>query len=203
MKIILLGPNGAGKGTYSSYLIKKYGYSVISTGDLIRDEIKSDSELGNSIKAVVSSGGLVDDNIVNRLIINKLQNSQSDNIIFDGYPRTVQQGEYLDSICKIDKVIELQVEDSAIVERCANRRSCETCKTQFSKIYNPEKVDGICDNCGGRLIRRKDDEPSVVQNRLDEYKNKTYPLIEFYSKKGILKSIVANITPEEFAKEVL
>jgi adenylate kinase len=203
MKIILLGPNGAGKGTYSSYLIKKYGYSVISTGDLIRDEIKSDSELGNSIKTIVSSGGLVDDNIVNRLIINKLQNLQSDNIIFDGYPRTVQQGEYLDSICKIDRVIELQVEDSVIVERCANRRSCETCKTQFSKIYNPEKVDGICDNCGGRLIRRKDDEPSVVQNRLDEYKNKTYPLIEFYSKKGILKSIVANITPEEFVKEAL
>ncbi|MDR2461623.1 MAG: nucleoside monophosphate kinase [Mycoplasmataceae bacterium] len=194
MKIILLGAPGCGKGTLSAELKDKHNYNPISAGDLIRDEIKSGSALGNKIKDIVKNGGLVNDDIVNQLMkkqIAFLKSKKIDNVIYDGYPRTVEQAKYLDSLSPIDAVIEIVVDEPTLVKRISGRRICPKCKASFnvySEGFKPKKSN-VCDECGEKLTQRADDNPSTVKNRLKVYNETTSKLINFYKKQKKLSSI--------------
>ncbi len=183
MRIVIFGPPGSGKGTYASRLAPRLGVPHISTGDILRDEVKSGSELGKSISSYVSSGKLVPDEVVNRVMEKRL--SQEDcrkGFILDGYPRTLQQAYFLEGVSKIDFVINLNVPDEVIVRRLSSRLVCRKCGAIYNKITLPPKVDGVCDKCGGELYQRDDDKPEVVRERIRVYKNEAAPLLEHYRK---------------------
>ncbi|MCS7139039.1 MAG: adenylate kinase [Crenarchaeota archaeon] len=187
MRIIILGPPGSGKGTYSSRLAIKLGIPHISTGDIFREEIKRGSELGNSISNYVSSGKLVPDDVVNMVIEKRLsQEDCREGFILDGYPRTLNQAEFLDGISKIDVVINLNVPKEVIVRRLSSRLICKNCGAIFNKITLPPKVEGICDKCGGELYQREDDKPEIIRRRIELYEKEIAPLLEYYRKKGVI-----------------
>ncbi|MBO3755297.1 MAG: adenylate kinase [Candidatus Brockarchaeota archaeon] len=186
MRLVIFGPPGSGKGTYASRLVPRLGVPHISTGDILRDEVKSGSELGKSISSYVSSGKLVPDEVVNRVMEKRL--SQEDcrrGFILDGYPRTLQQAYFLEGVSKIDFVINLNVPDEVIVRRLSSRLVCRKCGAIYNKITLPPKVDGVCDKCGGELYQRDDDKPEVVRERIRVYKNEAAPLLEHYRKAGV------------------
>ncbi|MBO3841335.1 MAG: adenylate kinase [Candidatus Brockarchaeota archaeon] len=186
MRIVIFGPPGSGKGTYASRLAPRLGVPHISTGDILRDEVKSGSELGKSISSYVSSGKLVPDEVVNRVMEKRL--SQEDcgrGFILDGYPRTLQQAYFLEGVSKIDFVINLNVPDEVIVRRLSSRLVCRKCGAIYNKITLPPKVDGVCDKCGGGLYQRDDDKPEVIRERIRVYKNEAAPLLEHYRKAGV------------------
>jgi adenylate kinase len=186
MRLVIFGPPGSGKGTYASRLAPRLGVPHISTGDILRDEVKSGSELGKNISSYVSSGKLVPDEVVNRVMEKRL--SQEDckrGFILDGYPRTLKQAFFLEKISKIDFVISLNVPDEVIVRRLSSRLVCRRCGAIYNRITLPPKVDGVCDKCGGELYQRDDDKPEVVRERIRVYKNEAAPLLEHYRKSGV------------------
>ncbi|MBR9691347.1 adenylate kinase [Candidatus Woesearchaeota archaeon] len=189
MKLIFLGPPGAGKGTYSQALVEELGIVQISTGDLLRGAIKEGTELGLKAKEYMDAGNLVPDDIVIGLLKKRIEKEDCKNgFILDGFPRTVPQAEALEeSGIKIDKVINFTVTDELIIHRLSGRRICSKCNA----VYNinegcvPQPEDkSKCDDCGGELIQRDDDKPEVIKTRLEDYKQKTEPLIDFYKEKG-------------------
>ncbi|MEM1557138.1 MAG: adenylate kinase [Thermoproteota archaeon] len=187
MRIVILGPPGSGKGTYSSRLAIRLGIPHISTGDIFREEIKSGSELGISISGYVSSGKLVPDDVVNMVMEKRLYKEDCrKGFILDGYPRTVNQAEFLDKVSKVDVVVNLNVPDEVIVRRLSSRLICRNCGAIYNKITLPPKVNGICDKCGGVLYQREDDKPEVIKERIEIYKEEVKPLLEYYRKKGIV-----------------
>ncbi|NHV98664.1 MAG: adenylate kinase [Thaumarchaeota archaeon] len=186
MRLVIFGPPGSGKGTYASRLAPRLGVPHISTGDILRDEVKSGSELGKNISSYVSSGKLVPDEVVNRVMEKRL--SQEDckrGFILDGYPRTLKQAFFLEKISKIDFVVNLNVPDEVIVRRLSSRLVCRRCGAIYNRITLPPKVDGVCDKCGGELYQRDDDKPEVVRERIRVYKNEAAPLLEHYRKSGV------------------
>ena len=187
MRIVILGPPGSGKGTYSSRLSARLGIPHISTGDIFREEIKSGSELGRRISEYVSNGRLVPDDTVNKVMEKRLSKEDCGRgFILDGYPRTIQQAEFLDRLSKIDVVINLNVPDEVIVRRLSSRLVCKKCGAIYNKITLPPKVDGVCDKCGGELYQREDDKPEVVRERIKIYKKEVAPLLEHYRKAGVV-----------------
>jgi adenylate kinase len=204
MKMILLGPPGAGKGTYASRLTAILGIPHISTGDIVRDEIKAQTELGNAIREYSDKGELVPDEIIIRLLAKRLRKPDCERgLILDGFPRTIKQAEALDKISKIDLVINLNVPDDIIIKRLSNRLTCKKCGTIYNKLTLKPKRDNICDECGGELYQREDDKPEVIQERLNVYRKKTEPLIEYYKKKNLLKDVSCDdlMTPPEVIVE--
>ena len=190
MKLILLGAPGAGKGTQAEFIVKSLNIPQISTGNIIRAQIKSGTELGNRVKAVVESGALVSDELVIELLKDRISQPDCANgFILDGFPRTIPQAEALEAICPVDEVLEISVPDEKIIARMSGRRVCPVCGASFHVKYNPPKEEGICDACGAKLITRPDDEAEVVRQRLDVYHSQTEPLVEFYGKKGLLKTV--------------
>jgi adenylate kinase len=206
MKIILLGPPGAGKGTYASRLTPILGVPHISSGDIVRDEIKAQTELGNAIREYSDKGELVPDEIIIKLLAKTLRKPDSERgFILDGFPRTIKQAEALDKISKIDLVINVNVPDEIIIKRLSNRIVCRKCGTIYNKLTLKPKKDNICDECGGQLYQREDDKPEVIQERLNVYRKKTEPLIEYYKKKSLLKDVSCDnltIPPEVIVEKI-
>ncbi len=196
MHIILLGPPGAGKGTQSDYIRDSYGLAKLATGDMLREAVASGSELGQKAKAIMESGGLVSDDIMIGMIRDKLASVECrKGAILDGFPRTTAQAEALDVMMaeekrKLDYVIELKVDDQALIERICGRFACAKCGAGYHDTFKQPKVEGVCDCCGStEFSRRKDDNESTVANRLEQYHEMTAPLLPYYEAKGILRQV--------------
>ena len=188
LKMIFLGAPGAGKGTQSDIVAEKYGIPTISTGVMIREAIKNNTEMGLAAKAYTEKGALVPDEVVIGIIGERLSKEDCQNgFILDGFPRTVPQAEALDKMgVDINCVVSLEVADEKIVERMSGRRVCAKCGASYHILYNPSNDGTSCDKCGETLSIRKDDAPEVVLDRLNVYHNQTEPLKDFYGKKGVL-----------------
>lgn len=188
MNLVLMGPPGAGKGTQGELLSKKLGIDTISTGLMLRTAIKEGTEVGELAASYINEGKLVPDDVIVAIVKERLsQDDVKDGFILDGFPRTVAQAEALtNSGIKIDKVLSLEVEDEKIIERLSSRRECSGCGTPYSTIYKKPKLEGVCDNCGAKLIQRADDNPETIKNRLNVYHNETEPIKDYYKKLGLL-----------------
>ena len=188
LKMIFLGAPGAGKGTQSDIVAERYGIPTISTGVMIREAIKNNTEMGLAAKAYTEKGALVPDEVVIGIIGERLKKDDCQNgFILDGFPRTVPQAEALDKMgVEINCVVSLEVKDEKIVERMSGRRVCAKCGASYHILYNPSNDGASCDKCGETLSIRKDDAPEVVLDRLNVYHNQTEPLKDFYGKKGVL-----------------
>ncbi len=188
LKMIFLGAPGAGKGTQSDIVAQQYGIPTISTGVMIREAIKNNTEMGIAAKAYTEKGALVPDEVVIGIIAERLAKDDCQNgFILDGFPRTVPQAEALDKMgVGINCVVSLEVADEKIVERMSGRRVCAKCGASYHILYNPSANGWGCDKCGEALSIRKDDAPEVVLDRLNVYHNQTEPLKDFYGKKGVL-----------------
>lgn len=186
MKAIIFGAPGAGKGTYASRLQAKLGVEVISTGDIFRELMKEDSELGRKIRGYVEKGLLVPDEVVVEVLKQRLSKiPKGKGFILDGYPRTPEQAKILDSITKIDVILLLNVPDWIIIERLSSRRICRNCGAVYNIRFLKPKVEGICDKCTGPLYQRSDDNPEVIKKRLQVYQDQTRPLLEYFKEKKV------------------
>ncbi len=195
MKIIMLGVPGAGKGTQAQMIADQYSIPHISTGDIFRANIKNGTELGMEAKKYMDQGLLVPDELTVKILLDRVaQEDCKDGYVLDGFPRTIPQAEVLDRSLEelgsgIDYAIDVDVPDGNIVKRMSGRRACLACGATFHVEHVPPKQEGICDRCGKDLVLRDDDKPETVQNRLQVYHEQTQPLIDFYSRKGILKAV--------------
>ena len=203
MKIIMLGAPGAGKGTQAKMIADKYGVPHISTGDIFRANIKNGTELGMEAKQYMDQGLLVPDELTVRILLDRVaQDDCKNGYVLDGFPRTIPQAEVLDSeLTKlgdhIDYAINVDVPDENIVKRMSGRRACLTCGATYHIEHVPPKKEGICDVCGSELVLRDDDKPETVKNRLNVYHEQTQPLIDFYTEKGVLKTVDGTVPMEE------
>lgn len=195
MKIIMLGAPGAGKGTQAKQIADKYSIPHISTGDIFRANIKEGTELGKKAKTFMDQGLLVPDDLVVDLVVDRIKQADCSNgFVLDGFPRTIPQAESLDAALekineKMDYAIDVDVPDENIINRMSGRRACINCGATYHIVTIPTKVEGICDRCGNPVVLRDDDQPETVKKRLDVYHEQTQPLIDYYTKQGILKSV--------------
>ena len=208
MNAIIFGPPGSGKGTYASILEKKLGIVKVATGDIIREEIRGNTELGKRMKEYSDRGKLVPDEIVIEALKKRISESDcvETGFILDGYPRTIPQAEALSKIAKIDVVINLNVPDWIIVERLSNRRTCKNCEAIFNVKYVKPKAEGICDKCGGELFQRNDDKRGVIKERIRIYQKQTQPVLEYYKGKIQFVEFVCDdpeIPPEDNVEKIL
>lgn len=188
MKLILLGAPGAGKGTQAEIVCDKLQIPAISTGNIIRAAVKEGTGMGVKAKSYIDSGALVPDDVIIGIIKERLaQPDCANGFILDGVPRTVAQAEALEQMgVEIDKVVDIDVSDEAILQRLSGRRVCSTCGASYHTVFKPSHKPDLCDRCGGALIVRKDDEPATVRERLKVYHDLTEPLIDFYRQRGKL-----------------
>ncbi len=207
MRKIFLGPPGSGKGTAASRVAPKFNVPHISTGDLFRQNIKGETPIGMEAKGYMERGELVPDEVVMGMLANRIKEDDcKEGFILDGFPRTIPQAEKLAELSNMDVVINMDVSDEIVVKRLSSRVTCKDCGEIFNLIGLIPKNEGECDKCQGELIRRPDDEPEVIQNRLDTYKEQTAPLIDFYKDKGLVKDVTCtniNQTADETAQSVL
>ncbi len=195
MKIIMLGAPGAGKGTQAKRIAEKYTIPHISTGDIFRANIKNGTDLGKKAKEYMDQGLLVPDELTCDLVMDRIQQDDCKNgFVLDGFPRTIPQAEALDEALtkigqKMDYAIDVDVPDENIVNRMGGRRACLSCGATYHVEFNPTKAEGVCDACGAQTVLRDDDKPETVQKRLTVYHDQTQPLIDYYKKQGILKSV--------------
>ena len=194
MFIVLLGAPGSGKGTVGKILAENLKLAHISTGDLFRENLKNETELGKEAKSYMDKGELVPDEITVRMLEKRMEEEDVENgAILDGFPRTENQAVVLDKLLeskgnKVDMALNIDVPFDEIVERIANRRSCKGCSEIYNVVFNPPKQEGKCDKCGGELYQREDQKPEVVQNRLEVYRNTAEELIKYYENKGVLRT---------------
>lgn len=205
MNLILLGAPGAGKGTQAEVISEKLSIPQISTGNILREAVKNGTECGIKAKSFMESGALVPDEVVIGILKDRIAEDDCKNgFILDGFPRTVPQAEALEKMgVNIDKVLSIDVEDAAIQARISGRRVCEKCGASYHIQYNPTKVDGICDKCGGNVVQRKDDAPETVIERLKTYHVQTAPLADFYAERGKLVRVKGQDGVAETSKPVL
>ncbi len=195
MKIIMLGAPGAGKGTQAKMIAEKYSIPHISTGDIFRANIKNGTQLGMEAKKYMDQGLLVPDELTVKILLDRVAKEDcAGGYVLDGFPRTIPQAQVLDNALKelddqIDFAINVDVPDENIVRRMGGRRACLSCGATYHIEHIPPKKEGVCDACGKDLVLRDDDKPETVKNRLDVYHQQTQPLIDFYEKKGILRTV--------------
>lgn len=208
MNIILMGLPGAGKGTQASEIIKKYPIPHISTGDMFRAAIKNNTELGQKAKSFMDNGELVPDEVTIGIVRERLlEEDAKKGFLLDGFPRTVEQAVALNEMLaeagrKIEAVVNIDVQEEELMNRLTGRRICETCGTTYHLVFNPPKVEGICDIDGGKLYQRADDNPETVRNRLDVNIKQTKPLIDFYSNQGVLFNVDGSNDIKEVTADV-
>jgi adenylate kinase len=209
LNILLLGPPGAGKGTQAKRLEERYGMVQLSTGDMLRAERASGSALGKQVQAIMDAGQLVSDDIMIALIARRIVTLKGgQGFILDGFPRTVPQAEALDEMLKkngigIDHVIELTVDEDALVDRIAGRFSCAKCGASYHDRYHRPQAEGVCDGCGGHdFIRRPDDNAETVKARLAAYREQTAPILPYYQSRGVLRSIDGMADIDEVTRQI-
>jgi adenylate kinase len=212
MKLVLLGPPGAGKGTQAERIEQRYGLAHLSTGEMLREAVAAGTEVGRQAKGIMAAGRLVPDDLIIRLVEERI--SQPDcarGFVLDGFPRTLRQAEALDMLLarrgqKLDAVVEIAVDDDALVERIAGRFSCARCGAGYHDRFKPTRTPGVCDACGStELIRRPDDNAETVRSRLRAYHDQTAPLLPYYRDKGLLVTVdgmaeIDQVTEEVFRK---
>ena len=205
MNLILLGAPGAGKGTQAELLAEKLGIPAISTGNMLREAMANGSELGKQVKQYMDEGSLVPDDVIMSIIAQRVaQPDCNKGFILDGVPRTLAQAEAMEAKgIKIDHVVSLEVDDSAIAERMSGRRVCTKCGASYHIVNNPTKTEGICDQCGGPVAIRKDDEPATVLHRLEVYHASTEVLKSFYQQRGLLRLINGSQPIESAFQDIL
>lgn len=217
MRLIFLGPPGSGKGTYSSRISAKKGWAHISTGDLLRENVKNQTDTGIKAKKYMDEGGLVPDEIVIDMLNERLQKDDcKEGFILDGFPRTVAQADALEKITSIDIVINLKMPPEVVSEKILARRTCENCGDLYNVAdirFGPNneyhlppmspRVEGKCDKCGGNLVSRSDETREVIENRLNVYAEQTEPLIKHYSDKGLLRDVAVVGSPEIMVPKIL
>ncbi|AID02064.1 adenylate kinase [Staphylococcus xylosus] len=209
MNIILMGLPGAGKGTQASEIVKKFPIPHISTGDMFRKAIKDETDLGKEAKSYMDRGELVPDEVTVGIVKDRIsEDDAKKGFLLDGFPRTIEQAEALSNIMqeldrKIDAVINIEVPEEELMNRLTGRRICEKCGTTYHLVFNPPKVDGICDLDGGKLYQREDDNPETVANRLNVNVKQSKPILEFYDDKNVLKNIDGSRDINVVTKDVI
>ena len=209
MNIILMGLPGAGKGTQASEIVKKFPIPHISTGDMFRKAIKDETDLGKEAKSYMDRGELVPDEVTVGIVKERIsEDDAKKGFLLDGFPRTIEQAEALNNIMSeldrnIDAVINIEVPEEELMNRLTGRRICEKCGTTYHLVFNPPKVDGVCDIDGGKLYQRKDDNPETVSNRLSVNVKQSKPILEYYNNKGVLKNIDGSKDIDEVTKDVI
>lgn len=209
MNLIIMGLPGAGKGTQAERIIDTYGIPHISTGDMFRDAMKNETALGLKAKAFIEKGELVPDDVTNGIVKDRLAQADTEKgFLLDGFPRTLAQAEELDKIIeelgkKIDVVLNIHVESDILVERLAGRFICKSCGATYHKLYNPPKVEGTCDRCGGHeFYQREDDKPETVKNRLAINIKNTDPILAYYEKQQLVQTVDGNRDIELVFKDI-
>ena len=205
MKLILLGAPGAGKGTQAEILCKKLGIPTISTGNILRAAIKEGTPTGLKAKSYIDAGKLVPDEVIIGIVHERLaQDDCKSGYILDGGPRTIAQAEALEKAgIGFDAVVSIEISEEEILRRMNGRRVCEACGSSYNVVSIPPRVEGICDNCGGKLIQRKDDTPETVRERLKVYHTETEPLVDFYAARGLLRPVRSDDTKEGTTQAIL
>ena len=207
--LIFLGAPGAGKGTQAREVARHYGIPQISTGDMLRDAVKGETTLGLAAKARMESGKLVPDEVVEGIVEERINRPDCKNgFILDGFPRTISQAQFVDRILAAKGegrplVLDIEVSEDLLLKRLTGRRTCPVCGEIYNIYFNPPKVEGICDNDGGKLLQRADDNEATIRQRLEAYHLQTSPLIEYYRSQGVLLAVDGNKEPEVIAKGVL
>ena len=208
MNLILLGAPGSGKGTQAKFLVRKYSIPQISTGDILREEVKSGTVLGLKAKEYMDKGQLVPDEVVVGMVEERVKKGDcTAGFILDGFPRTVAQADALEGTLQrmkkaLSRVILVNVDEDELVKRLTGRRVCEKCGAGYHVIFDPPKQEGVCDKCQGKLYQRDDDKESTIRNRLKVYNNQTAPLIEYYQKKQLLSLVDGMGSIEEIFRRI-
>jgi len=210
MRLVMLGPPGSGKGTQAVVLAKKLDIPHISTGEIFREAMKNQTPLGIKVKAVMDAGDLVSDDIVVEIVKERLEREdcRTKGFLFDGFPRTLAQGEALDQCLQsmkmpLDHVVELRVEQDLLIKRLSGRRACAVCKKDFNIFFKPPRVEGRCDECGGALTARSDDNMESILHRLEVDAEQTRPLHRFYKGKNLLVSVEGTGGVEKITEAIL
>ena len=205
MKLILLGAPGAGKGTQAEVLCRKLGIPSISTGNILRAAIKDGTPTGLKAKSYIDAGALVPDEVIIGIVDERLaQDDCKNGYILDGVPRTIAQAEALEKAgIQFDAVVSIEISEEEIIRRMSGRRVCAACGSSYNVEFVPPRREGVCDNCGGKLIQRKDDTPETVRERLKVYHTETEPLVDFYANRGLLRPVRSADTKEATTKAIL
>jgi len=203
MQLIFLGPPGAGKGTLAGRIAQRYGIPQVSTGDIFREAVKNQTELGHKVKGIMERGDLVPDELTVGLVKERLSRQDArGGYILDGFPRTIAQADSLAAFQKIEAVINFKIDDETVIRRLSGRRVCRSCGAIFHAENMPPKKEGICDRCGGELYIRDDDRIESIRNRLAVYKKQTEPLIQYYKRLELLRDIDSSTSAEESARQI-
>ncbi len=209
IRVVLLGAPGAGKGTQAKMLIDRFKIPQISTGDILRKAVADGTPLGKEAKVIMESGGLVSDKIVLGLVEERIKQPDCKNgFILDGFPRNTAQAEALDKLLAgmnmpLTIALTVDVEKSELMKRLTGRRTCKSCQQMYNIYFTPPKKEGVCDKCGGALFQRDDDKEETIKKRLDVYDTQTAPLISYYNKKGIMKTVLGVGSINDIFKKVV